>query len=95
MLLLLLGIALLALPALAQDAPPTVRLSQSELGDVLVGPEAAAAAGIEGELGIIERADGLRQVTYNGMPLYFFAQDAAPGDTNGQGRGENWFVVAP
>jgi predicted lipoprotein with Yx(FWY)xxD motif len=55
----------------------------------------AGAAGIEGELGITDRADGSRQVTYNGMPLYFFAEDEAAGDTNGQGRGENWFVVAP
>jgi predicted lipoprotein with Yx(FWY)xxD motif len=29
----------------------------------------------------------------NGWPLYFFANDAAPGDTNGQGVGDNWFVV--
>lgn len=51
-----------------------------------------------GELGTIERTDGDRtstQVTYNGMPLYFFASDEAPGDTNGQGRGDVWWVVAP
>ena len=54
-----------------------------------------AGEGIEGELGTIERADGGLQVTYNGMPLYFFAEDVAVGDTNGQGRGERWFVVAP
>jgi predicted lipoprotein with Yx(FWY)xxD motif len=29
------------------------------------------------------------------MPLYFFAEDTAPGDTNGQGRGDVWFVAAP
>lgn len=39
MLILLLGIVLLALPALAQDAPPTVSLGHSDqLGDILVGP---------------------------------------------------------
>lgn len=51
-----------------------------------------------GELGTIERMDGERtttQVTYNGMPLYFFASDEAPGDTTGQGRGDVWWVVAP
>ena len=28
-------------------------------------------------------------------PLYRFAGDAAPGDTNGQGSGGVWFVVGP
>ncbi|MBX3071299.1 MAG: hypothetical protein KF883_12420 [Thermomicrobiales bacterium] len=51
--------------------------------------------GVDGELTIIERADGETQVAYNGMPLYYFAGDQAPGDTNGQERGGRWFVVAP
>jgi predicted lipoprotein with Yx(FWY)xxD motif len=55
----------------------------------------AAAEGIEGELATIERADGDLQVTYNGMPLYFYAEDAAPGDTTGQEVGDVWFVVNP
>ena len=59
------------------------------------GDRLVAGPGITGELGTIERADGAMQVTYNDMPLYFFAEDAAPGDTTGQGRGEVWFVVAP
>jgi predicted lipoprotein with Yx(FWY)xxD motif len=55
-----------------------------------------AAAGITGELGTIEREDGSLQVTYNGVPLYLFNRDRAPGDTNGQGAGDgNWSVVAP
>lgn len=52
-------------------------------------------AGVEGELGTITRDDGSVQVTYNGWPLYFFAEDAAPGDTNGDGVGEVWHLVAP
>lgn len=55
----------------------------------------AASAGIEGELGTIEREDGSLQVTYNGWPLYFFASDTAAGDTTGQGVGDVWWVVAP
>jgi predicted lipoprotein with Yx(FWY)xxD motif len=39
------------------------------------------------------RTDGGEQVVANGWPLYFFANDTAPGDTNGQGIGGNWFVV--
>jgi predicted lipoprotein with Yx(FWY)xxD motif len=55
-----------------------------------------AGNGVMGELGTIERADNGRfQVTYNGMPLYFWNEDAAPGDTNGQGLGDVWFVVEP
>ena len=51
--------------------------------------------GVSGELGTIERADGTHQVTYNGMPLYYWKDDAAPGDTLGQGVGDVWFVVPP
>ena len=35
------------------------------------------------------------QVTYNGWPLYFFATDSAPGDTDGQGQGGVWYVLDP
>jgi len=44
-------------------------------------------------LGTATRTDGAEQVTYNGWPLYYFAADAAPGDTNGQGINDVWFVV--
>jgi predicted lipoprotein with Yx(FWY)xxD motif len=32
-------------------------------------------------------------MTYGGKPLYYFAGDAKPGDTNGQGVGSMWFAV--
>lgn len=70
----------------ADNWPP---LTVREL-DRLVGGE-----GVSGEFATIERADGDLQVTYNGMPLYYFAGDTAAGDTNGQGIGEVWFVAAP
>ena len=50
---------------------------------------------VEGELTTISRTDGTTQVAYNGIPLYYFAKDEQPGDTNGQGAGDVWFVVAP
>jgi predicted lipoprotein with Yx(FWY)xxD motif len=64
---------------------------------VTVGENAklVAGAGIEGELGTITRADDSIQLTYNGMPLYFWKDDVAPGDTTGQGVGDVWFVAAP
>jgi predicted lipoprotein with Yx(FWY)xxD motif len=37
--------------------------------------------------------DGMVQFTWKGMPLYYFAEDKAPGDTTGQGVGGIWFVV--
>jgi predicted lipoprotein with Yx(FWY)xxD motif len=41
----------------------------------------------------ITRPDGLPQTAYKGWPLYFFANDKAPGDTNGDGVGGVWFLV--
>ena len=52
-----------------------------------------AGAGVLGKLGEITRADGTKQVTYNDMPLYYFAGDKAPGDTTGQGVGGAWLVA--
>ncbi|MEX2375888.1 MAG: hypothetical protein WD942_09955 [Dehalococcoidia bacterium] len=59
------------------------------------GMEPTAGEGVTGELGVIERTDGGRQVTYNGMPLYYWQGDQAPGDTTGHEVGDVWFVVSP
>ena len=53
------------------------------------------AEGITGKLGTITGADGKKQVTLNGMPLYYFAKDTKPGDTLGQGIGGVWFLSDP
>lgn len=52
-----------------------------------------AGAGIEGKLGTIKLENGKLQVTYNDMPLYYFAKDAAVGDTTGEGVGGVWTVA--
>ena len=59
------------------------------------GQEPAAGPGLTGELGTIERTDGGRQVTYKGMPLYYWFQDNNPGDATGQDVGDIWYVVHP
>ena len=51
--------------------------------------------GVTGTVGVITRTDGTKQVTLNGLPLYYWAGDAAAGDTTGEGVGGVWWVVAP
>jgi predicted lipoprotein with Yx(FWY)xxD motif len=60
-----------------------------------VEDEPAAGDGVDAALSTIEREDGSMQVVANGWPLYYFASDEAPGDTNGQGVGDVWWVLAP
>ncbi len=52
-------------------------------------------AGVTGTLGTITRPDGSLQVAINGMALYYWIGDTAPGQTNGQNVGGIWFVVYP
>src|SRR5437660_155536 len=54
------------------------------------GPDTIAAG-----LGSTMRNDGALQVTYNGMPLYYWQKDQTPGDTTGQNVGGVWFVINP
>ncbi|GAB3276243.1 SCO0930 family lipoprotein [Actinocorallia lasiicapitis] len=46
-------------------------------------------------IGNIMRADGICQVTLNGWPLYRYAKDTQPGDTNGHGVGGVWWATTP
>ncbi len=50
-------------------------------------------AGIGGRVGATMRRDGAMQVTYNEMPLYYFAGDTSPGETQGERTDGDWFVV--
>ncbi len=67
----------------AQTWPPLISQGQPTVGNGLNA----------GLLGTTQRKDGSMQVTYNGHPLYHYAPDQKPGDTNGQGIGGIWFVV--
>ncbi len=58
------------------------------------GASPTGGDGVTGQLGTITRADdGSLQVTYNGLPLYFFSGDNAAGDANGVYT--NWEAVKP
>jgi predicted lipoprotein with Yx(FWY)xxD motif len=50
---------------------------------VATGTTTSAGTGASGTLGTITRDDGTVQVTYNGVPLYHYSGDSAPGDTTG------------
>ena len=43
----------------------------------------------------LAKPDGSEQLTYKGMPLYYYAADSAPGDIKGQGFNNLWYVAAP
>jgi predicted lipoprotein with Yx(FWY)xxD motif len=60
-----------------------------------VGGAPAAAPGVQlaGQLGTITRPGGVVQATYNGYPLYTYAQDMAPGQTTGNGVSGAWHVI--
>lgn len=56
--------------------------------------EPTAGDGVdEALIGTTERTDGTTQVTYDGWPLYYWAQDAAPGDATGQAVNDVWWVL--
>jgi predicted lipoprotein with Yx(FWY)xxD motif len=65
--------------------PPLLETDTPKVGD---GVDASL-------LGTTTRKDGTVQVTYNGMPLYYYFKDQASGDTTGQGVGNVWYVVTP
>ncbi len=64
--------------------PPVLETDTPKVGD---GVDASL-------LGATTRKDGSIQVTYDGMPLYYFAKDQAPGDINGEGVANVWYVLS-
>jgi len=64
---------------------------------LLVTGKPSPGSGINDSLvGTATRPEGTTQLTYNGHPLYLFAQDQKAGETNGQGVsafGASWFAL--
>ncbi len=60
----------------------------------LIGDSATPGAGLDpGKFATITRDDGTSQITFDKMPLYYFAGDKAAGDVAGQGVGGKWYVI--
>jgi predicted lipoprotein with Yx(FWY)xxD motif len=54
-----------------------------------------SAEGVTGTLGTITTPEGAKQLTLNGMPLYYYEKDKKPGDVTGQGVGGVWYLSDP
>ncbi|GAA1776135.1 hypothetical protein GCM10009712_24960 [Pseudarthrobacter sulfonivorans] len=54
-----------------------------------------SAEGVTGTLGTITTPDGAKQLTLNGLPLYYYAKDKKAGDITGQGVGDAWYLSDP
>jgi len=62
------------------------------------GAPKATSGAQSSQLGTTKRKDGAVQVTYAGWPLYTYAADSKPGDTNGQdvsSFGAQWYALQP
>jgi predicted lipoprotein with Yx(FWY)xxD motif len=62
------------------------------------GAPKAEGGAVAADLGTITRADGTKQLTYKGHPLYYYVSDQQSGETTGQGVnsfGAPWYVLSP
>jgi predicted lipoprotein with Yx(FWY)xxD motif len=82
-----------------QDSPNTSNCytaCASAWPPLLTSGAPTAGSGVTGSmLGTTKRTDGSTQVTYNGWPLYYWANDKKPGDVTGENVQGVWFVVTP
>jgi predicted lipoprotein with Yx(FWY)xxD motif len=64
----------------------------------VTGTAKVTGAAMSADLGTITRADGTKQVTYKGHPLYFFEKDKDAGDAYGEAVkafGAEWYALNP
>jgi predicted lipoprotein with Yx(FWY)xxD motif len=62
---------------------------------ILSGPPRLETGISRRKLSTTRRADGRRQVVYNGHPLYALTADTRPGQTRGQGFLGTWYAISP
>lgn len=60
---------------------------------LLADSASAAPLDLGGSFSVVTRADGTKQVAYEGRPLYTFKGDKKPGDAAGQGFRNAWWVA--
>jgi predicted lipoprotein with Yx(FWY)xxD motif len=78
--------------------PPTSTCAGSCATEWLPVPAAddLRIVGIDRQLvGRLTRTDGTAQLTLAGWPLYGYAGDRRPGDTNGHDSDPRWYVIGP
>lgn len=78
-----------------EGGEPTCTDDCAEAWPVFEGPATAGDGADAALLSTATHPSGATQATYGGWPLYYFANDAAPGDVNGQGVNDVWFVLGP
>lgn len=79
-------------PAAAQAPAPG---SARPVAGLLAGTVQVSSPLDAADFGSITRADGTKQTTYYGWPLYYYSGDANPGDVKGDGFLGVWFVFMP
>nr|WP_246422041.1 hypothetical protein [Nocardiopsis mwathae] len=62
---------------------------------VWAGEGITIEGGDDSEAGTLEWDNGQEQVTLGGWPLYYYAGDTAPDQTNGEAMGDAWWAVSP
>lgn len=78
------------------DGTPTCEDACADAWPPILVPSGDLPEGLDADaFSVSERPDGTFQLTSGAWPLYLFAGDASPGDVNGQGSGDVWFVAAP
>lgn len=68
----------------AENWPPLTVENEPTVGD-----------DVTADVTTFEREDGSQQVAANGWPLYYFVDDEKPGDVEGQGLNDVWWVLDP
>jgi predicted lipoprotein with Yx(FWY)xxD motif len=78
------------------DGHPTCNDGCAEAWPPLLVDGEALPEGLDSSVfSVVSRDDGSHQLKAGTWPLYRFAGDEEPGQTNGQGSGDVWFVVNP